>query len=220
ARTARVQPGVVMTDLQKAAAEYGLRFGPDPSSQSRATMGGMVGNNVGGPHAVAYGRTANNVISLEVIDGEGRRYTAGRGDLSAVPGLEDFARRHMAMIRTEFARFSRQLSGYSLEHLLPENGADLPKFLVGTEGTLVTVLEATVRLVPLATSPVLLALGYPDMPAAADAVPAMLRHDVLAVEGLDAELVDVVRQHKGDHAIPDLPEGAGWLLIEVGGDSP
>ena len=219
ARTARVQPGVVMTDLQKAAAEYGLRFGPDPSSQSRATMGGLVGNNACGPHAVAYGRTATNVISLEAIDGEGNRFTAGRGDLSAVPGLEEFARRHMALIRTEFAKFSRQLSGYSLEHLLPENGADLAKFLVGTEGTLVTVLEATVRLVPLSPAPALLALGYADMPAAADAVPAMLSHDVLAVEGLDAQIVDVVRRKKGDQAVPDLPAGAGWLLIEVGGET-
>ena len=220
ARTARVQPGVILTDLQKAAAVHGLRFGPDPSSQARATFGGLIGNNACGPHAVAYGHTAAQVITLDVVDGHGRRFTARAGDLNPVPGLADLVQANLATIRTEFARFSRQLSGYSLEHLLPENGADLPKFLVGTEGTLVTVLEATVRLVPLATSPVLLALGYPDMPAAADAVPAMLRHDVLAVEGLDAELVDVVRQHKGDHAIPDLPEGAGWLLIEVGGDSP
>ena len=220
ARTARVQPGVIMTDLQKAAAVHGLRFGPDPSSQARATMGGLIGNNACGPHAVAYGHTASQVISLEVVDGQGRRFTAGAGDLEAVPGLSELVQGNLATIRTEFARFSRQLSGYSLEHLLPENGSDLAKFLVGTEGTLVTVLEATVRLVPLATSPVLLALGYPDMPSAADAVPAMLAHDVLAVEGLDAELVDVVRQHKGDHAVPDLPDGAGWLLIEVGGDSP
>nr|WP_235912421.1 FAD-binding and (Fe-S)-binding domain-containing protein [Ruania zhangjianzhongii] len=220
ARTARVQPGVIMTDLQKAAAAHGLRFGPDPSSQARATMGGLIGNNACGPHAVAYGHTASQVISLEVVDGQGRRFTAGAGDLDPVPGLAELVQANLATIRTEFARFSRQLSGYSLEHLLPENGSDLAKFLVGTEGTLVTVLEATVRLVPLATSPVLLALGYPDMPSAADAVPAMLSHDVLAVEGLDAELVEVVRQHHGDHAVPDLPEGGGWLLIEVGGESP
>lgn len=220
ARTARVQPGVIMTDLQKAAAVHGLRFGPDPSSQARATMGGLIGNNACGPHAVAYGHTASQVISLEVVDGQGRRFTAGAGDLGPVPGLGELVQGSLATIRTEFARFSRQLSGYSLEHLLPENGSDLAKFLVGTEGTLVTVLEATVRLVPLAGSPVLLALGYPDMASAADAVPAMLAHDVLAVEGLDAELVDVVRQHHGERAVPDLPEGAGWLLIEVGGESP
>src|SRR5699024_4802985 len=98
-------------------------------------------------------------------------------------------------------------------------GADLAKFLVGTEGTLVNVLEATVRLVPLSPAPALLALGYADMPAAADAVPAMLSHDVLAVEGLDAQIVDVVRRKKGDQAVPDLPAGAGWLLIEVGGET-
>ncbi|UFU08312.1 FAD-binding and (Fe-S)-binding domain-containing protein [Ruania halotolerans] len=217
ARTARVQPGVVMSDLQKAAAPYGLRFGPDPSTQSRATLAGMIGNNACGPHAVAWGRTADNTISLDVVDGTGRRFTAGRGDLSALPGLEELVRDRLAMIRTEFGRFGRQVSGYSLEHLLPENGADLAKFLVGTEGSLVTVLEATVQLVPIPNAPVLLAAGYPDMPSAADAVPAMLAHSPLAVEGLDAELVEMVRRHQGDHAIPDLPEGAGWLLIEVGG---
>ncbi len=219
ARTARVQPGVIMSDLQKAAAPYGLRFGPDPSTQSRATLAGMIGNNACGPHAVAWGRTADNTISLDVVDGAGRRFTAGAGDLSAVPGLEELVRENLATIRTEFGRFGRQVSGYSLEHLLPENGADLAKFLVGSEGTLVTVLEATVRLVPIPAAPVLLAAGYPDMPSAADAVPAMLAHGPLAVEGLDAELVEMVRRHKGDHAIPDLPEGAGWLLIEVGGET-
>ncbi|SEE91828.1 FAD-binding and (Fe-S)-binding domain-containing protein [Ruania alba] len=217
ARTARVQPGVVMSQLQKAAAPYGLRFGPDPSTQSRATLAGMIGNNACGPHAVAWGRTADNTISLDVVDGAGRRFTAGRGGLDSVPGLDELVRDRLALIRTEFGRFGRQVSGYSLEHLLPENGADLAKFLVGTEGSLVTVLEATVQLVPIPNAPVLLAAGYPDMPSAADAVPTMLAHSPLAVEGLDAELVEMVRRHKGDHAIPDLPEGAGWLLIEVGG---
>src|SRR5690606_6459086 len=117
---------------------------------------------------------------------------------------------------SEMGRFGRQVSGYSLEHLLPENGRDLAKFLVGTEGTLVTVLEATVDLVPIPGSPTIVALGYPDMPSAADAVPAMLAHRPLAVEGLDDRLLDVVRRHS-TAPIPDLPEGAGWLLVEVGG---
>lgn len=222
AGTARVEPGVVMTTLQALAKPHGLRFGPDPSTQSRATLAGMIGNNACGPHAVAYGRTADNTLALDVVDGAGRRFTArsGAGALAAVPGLDELARAHLALIRTEFGRFGRQVSGYSLEHLLPENGTDLAKFLVGTEGTLVTVLEAEVRLVPIAASPVLLALGYPDMPSAADAVPALLGHEPLAIEGLDAKLVDVVRRHKGAAAVPELPPGAGWLLVEVGGDTP
>ena len=222
ARTAVVDPGVVMSSLQRVAAPHGLRFGPDPSTQNRATLGGMIGNNACGPHAVAYGRTADNVVGLDVVDGRGRRFTAGRGDatFAAVPGLAELVRENLALIRTEFGRFGRQVSGYSLEHLLPENGSDLAKFLVGTEGTLVTLLGATLELVPVPSAPTLVVLGYPDMPTAADDVPVLLRHDPLAIEGLDARLVDVVRHAKGADSVPDLPEGAGWLMIEVGGTSP
>ncbi|BDZ42582.1 hypothetical protein GCM10025865_18810 [Paraoerskovia sediminicola] len=219
AATARVQPGVVMSALQKVAAPHGLRFGPDPSTQNRATLGGMIGNNACGPHAVAYGRTVDNVVSLDVLDGRGRRYVAGAGDpeFPQVPGLAELVRDNLALIRTEFGRFGRQVSGYSLEHLLPENGSDLAKALVGTEGTAVTVLEATVRLVPVPSRPTLVVLGYPDMPTAADDVPALLPLGALAIEGLDARLVDVVRRAKGDAAVPELPAGAGWLMIEVAG---
>ncbi len=221
ARTARVEPGVVMSALQRAAAPHGLRFGPDPSTQDRATLGGMIGNNACGPHAVAYGRTADNVVALDVVDGRGRRFEAGAGAgaLDAVPGLDGLVREHLDVLRTELGRFGRQVSGYSLEHLLPERGTDLAKALVGTEGTLTTTLAATVRLVPVAAAPVLVVLGYPDMATAADAVPALLAHGPLAVEGLDARLVDVVRRHRGASAVPPLPAGGGWLMVEVGGDS-
>jgi FAD/FMN-containing dehydrogenase len=216
ARTARVEPGVILTDLQKAAAPHGLRFGPDPSTQARATLGGMIGNNACGPRAVAYGRTADNVVDLDVIDGLGRRFTAGRG-LDPVPGLDALVRATMETLRTELGRFGRQVSGYSLEHLLPENGADLAKALVGTEGTVVTVLGATVNLVPVPAAPVLVVLGYPDMASAADVVPALLAHAPLAIEGIDARLVDVVRRAQGASAVPTLPAGGGWLMVEVGG---
>ncbi|WP_227424075.1 FAD-binding and (Fe-S)-binding domain-containing protein [Pengzhenrongella sicca] len=218
ARTARVQPGVIMSDLQRAAAPYGLRFGPDPSTQARATLGGMIGNNACGPRAVAYGRTADNVLELDVVDGTGRRFTAGTG-LAVVPGLGSLVAANLGTIRTELGRFGRQVSGYSLEHLLPERGADVAKALVGTEGTVVTILGATVRLVPVPTAPVLVVLGYPDMPAAADVVPALLAHHPLAIEGMDARLVDVVRRVRGAAAVPELPAGAGWLMVEVGADT-
>ena len=217
-RTARVEPGVIMSDLQRATAPHGLRFGPDPSTQARATLGGMIGNNACGPRAVAYGRTADNVLELDVVDGTGRRFTAGTG-LDAVPGLDGLVRANLQTMRTELGRFGRQVSGYSLEHLLPERGADLAKALVGTEGSVITILGATLRLVPVPTAPVLVVLGYPDMPAAADVVPALLAHRPLAIEGMDARLVDVVRRARGAAAVPELPAGAGWLMVEVGGDT-
>ncbi len=219
ARTATVEPGCVGSTLQAAAAEYGLRFGPDPSSQNRATIAGMVANNACGPHATAWGRTSDNIVSLDCVDGRGRRFTATTGRDSAlrdVPGLASLIDSNLAPIRTQLGRFKRQVSGYSLEHLTPEGGRNLAAMLAGTEGTLVLILSITVRLVPLPDAPVLAALGYHSMIEAADDVPALLAHSPLAVEGMDRRLVDVVRAHKGPGAVPALPEGEGWLLVEVG----
>lgn len=234
-RYAIVEPGVVQSQLQQAAAKYGLRFGPDPSTSSRCTIGGMIGNNACGPHATAYGRTSDNVLELRLIDGLGREIIAGqtpqkagsaslqdsssrRKQIKQIPGLKSLVETNLATIRTEFGRFGRQVSGYSLEHLLPENGCALAPFLTGTEGTLGVLTQATVRLVPLPKAPVLVALGFPDMIAAAAAVPKILPLKPLAVEGMDARLVEVVRKHKGPGAVPDLPQGSGWLLCEVGGE--
>lgn len=219
ARTATVEPGCVGSTLQAAAAKHGLRFGPDPSSQNRATIAGMVANNACGPHATAWGRTSDNIVSLDCVDGQGRRFTATTSHdatLSDVPGLASLIDSNLAPIRTELGRFKRQVSGYSLEHLTPEGGRNLAAMLTGTEGTLVLILSVTVRLVPLPDAPVLAALGYRSMIDAADDVPALLSHDPLAVEGMDRRLVDVVGAHKGPGAVPALPEGEGWLLVEVG----
>ena len=219
ARTATVEPGCVGSTLQAAAAKHGLRFGPDPSSQNRATIAGMVANNACGPHATAWGRTSDNIVALDCVDGRGRRFTATTSHDSAlrdVPGLAALIDSHLAPIRTQLGRFKRQVSGYSLEHLTPEGGRNLAAMLAGTEGTLVLILSITVRLVPLPDAPVLAALGYRSMIEAADDVPALLAHSPLAVEGMDRRLVDVVRAHKGPGAVPALPEGEGWLLVEVG----
>ena len=219
ARTATVEPGCVGSTLQAAAAKHGLRFGPDPSSQNRATIAGMVANNACGPHATAWGRTSDNIVALDCVDGHGRRFTATTSHDSAlrdVPGLASLIDSHLAPIRTQLGRFKRQVSGYSLEHLTPEGGRNLAAMLTGTEGTLVLILSVTVRLVPLPDAPVLAALGYRSMIEAADDVPALLAHSPLAVEGMDRRLVDVVRVHKGPGAVPALPEGEGWLLVEVG----
>src|SRR5215469_2535962 len=216
ARIATVQPGVVLDRLQAAARPHGLRFGPDPSSHSRCTVGGMIGNNSCGAHAMAYGTTAANVLALDVLDGTGRRLLVGPGG-DAVPGLDAFVAERLAPVRGELGRFRRQVSGYSLEHLLPERGANLARALAGTEGTCAIVLGATVSLVPLPPATALCVLGYPDMPAAADDAPALAEHGPLALEGIDARLVDVVRAYRASAVLPRLPRGNAWLFAEVGG---
>ncbi|MDO5726666.1 MAG: FAD-binding and (Fe-S)-binding domain-containing protein [Bowdeniella nasicola] len=221
AKTAVVEPGVVMSDLHTHTLGHQLRFGPDPSTFTRATFGGMIGNNACGPHAVAWGKTAENVLRLECLDGRARSFTAAAGPdaLAAVPGLEAIVTTYLAHIRTELGRFSRQVSGYSLEHLLPERGRDLAKALVGSEASLAVVTEAEIQLVTTPTSPHLVVLGYDSMVAAADAVPALLAAGVIALEGFDAKLVDYVIAKKGAGAVPHLPAGRGWLLAEVAGET-
>ena len=215
AGTARVEPGVVLDDLQAAARPLGLRFGPDPSTHSRCTLGGMIGNNACGSRALAYGRTADNVLELEVLCGTGQRLVARPGAVGQVPGLEAVVQAGLGPIRTQFGRFARQGSGYALEHLLPERGGDLAGALVGSEGTLAVVLGATVRLVRAPAATVMVVLGYPDMAAAADAVGTVLPLRPVALEGIDARIVEVVRRR--GRAVPELPKGGGWLLAELAG---
>jgi FAD/FMN-containing dehydrogenase/Fe-S oxidoreductase len=229
-RTAVVEPGAVLDSITEAAAPFGLRFGPDPSTHSRATIGGAIGNNACGSRALRYGRSADNVVALDVLTGAGVRFTAGRygkdgpapvaaGEAGLLAGLRALVGANLATIRTEFGRFTRQVSGYSMEHLLPENEFDVAKFLSGTEGSLALTLGATVRLVHAPRATALAVLGYQDMPAAAEAVPGLLPHRPVALEGLDSRLVDVVRVRRGPGAVPDLPRGGGWLFAETSGDT-
>jgi FAD/FMN-containing dehydrogenase/Fe-S oxidoreductase len=222
ARTATVQPGVVLDDLQRAAAPHGLRFGPDPSTHDRCTIGGMLGNDACGSRALGYGRTSDNVVSLDVVTGAGEHLTASRGGAPAGSRLADaLARlvdRHGPTLRTEFDRFGRQVSGYALHHLLPDRGADLARALVGSEGTCALTLEATVRLRPVPARTLLVVLGYADAATAADAVPALLPHGPVAMEGLDARIVSALRARRGPDAVPPLPRGSAWLFVELAAD--
>jgi FAD/FMN-containing dehydrogenase/Fe-S oxidoreductase len=226
ARTAVVEPGAILDDITAAAAGHGLRFGPDPSTHARASIGGSIGNNACGSRALRYGRTADNVVSLDVLTAAGDRLTArraGRDGLAAAgrigAELDALVTARLAMIRTEFGRFGRQVSGYSLEHLLPENGTDLARFLVGTEGTLGMVTGATVALAPSPRAVALAVLGYASMPAAADVVPGLLPHRPVALEGMDARLADVFRARRGAGGVPALPSGQAWLFVETAGDT-
>jgi FAD/FMN-containing dehydrogenase/Fe-S oxidoreductase len=220
ARTAVVQPGLILADLQRAAAPHGLRFGPDPSTQARCTLGGMIGNNACGAHALAYGKSADNVEELSLLLADGRSLRAGTLNALLDPlgaELASLVTGNLGVIRTEFGRFNRQVSGYSMQHLAPENGGRLARFLSGTEGTLAVITQATVSLVAAAPHTALAVLGYPDMATAADAVPGLLPFGPLALEGMDARLVDVLRARRGAAAVPELPAGGGWLFIETGG---
>ncbi|MFH8990734.1 FAD-binding and (Fe-S)-binding domain-containing protein [Streptomyces sp. NPDC017940] len=233
ARTARVQPGLVLDTLRGAAAPHGLTFGPDPSTHSRCTLGGMIGNNSCGAHSVAWGTTADNVHELTVVTTEGTGGDGGDGGDPRTPGsrtpgsrtpgprtlrpgtwsgapagTEALVEAHLALLRTGFPDLPRRISGYALDALLPERGPDLTRLFCGSEGTLGVLTEATVRLVEAPRARALAVLGYADESAAAEAAPGLLAHHPLTVEGMAA---DLVRDTRG------LPGGAAWLFVETGG---
>jgi FAD/FMN-containing dehydrogenase/Fe-S oxidoreductase len=250
-RRAIVEPGVVLDDLQRAAARHGLRFGPDPSSRSRCTVGGMIGNNACGARSVAWGTTAGSTRTVDVLTVNGTRFTAGpmaehSPPIALAATLHDFVHGHLALIRTALPDWPRRVSGYALQHLLPEHGSHLARALVGTEGSCVTVLGAELDLVPAPRAVALAVLGYRDAPTAADAVPALLAAfappglpsdaadspstvdaptmvasttSLLAIEGIDAGLVAALRA-RGRRPAVALPAGAAWLLVEIAGADP
>ncbi|MER6298993.1 FAD-binding and (Fe-S)-binding domain-containing protein [Kitasatospora sp. NPDC001539] len=233
ARTARVQPGTVLDDLQRAAGAYGLRFGPDPSTHSRCTIGGMIGNDSCGSHSLAWGRTADNVERLELLLADGTELTVGgrldareRAALRALPGrtgrlhrdLQEFTDRNLGTIRQGMPQLPRRTSGYPLDALLPEHGHDLARALTGTEGTCALLLGATVRLVEAPPARALVVAGYPDEGAAADAVPALLPLGPLTAEGMAADLIAaLLAAGPRPPALDRLPAGACWLFLETGG---
>jgi len=221
--TAEVQPGAVHATVQAAAASHGLRYGPDPSTHTRCTVGGMIGNNACGNHALGYGRTADNIAALDLLTVSGERFQVGRDVAVTSARLEELrtlVAGDLATVRTESGRFSRQVSGYALEHLLPERGFDAASFMAGSEGTLTLLLGATVDLVREVRHRRLVVLSYPSIAAAADATPAVLPFSPVACEGLGARIVEVYARAKAPGAVPELPAGDAYLYVELAGDDP
>jgi FAD/FMN-containing dehydrogenase/Fe-S oxidoreductase len=232
---ARVQPGVIRDQLSLTTeADYNLTFAPDTSTHAYATFGGMIGNNSCGVHSVMAGRTSDNVYELAIVLQDGTRMTVGETSdeefekVVAEGGrkaeiyekLKQLRDRYADLIRDRYPQIPRRVSGYNLDDLLPEKGFNVARAIVGSEGTLCTILEAKVRLVHSPPARSLLVLGYPSIYEAGDHVPEILKHEPVGLEGIDEELIRDM-QLRGMHPsdIPALPEGKGWLLVEFGGES-
>ncbi|MBI1376582.1 MAG: FAD-binding protein [Frankiales bacterium] len=234
ARTAVVEPGIVLDDLNRQLADAGLEFQPQPATHGHCTLGGMIGNNSCGATAMAYGTTKHHVRRLEVLTVDGVRMwvgptseeehaaiqDAGGRRAEIYRGLRELVDRHADAIRERFPDIPRRVSGYNLDSLLPENGFDLAKALVGSESTLVTVLHAELELAERVPEQAFVVLGYPSIEEAAYAAPRAAEHHPLVLEGMDDRLIHYQREEdRNREALRLLPEGEGWLVVGLGADS-
>ena len=233
-KTAVVEPGIVLDRVREAAEVHHLTFAPDPATHSRCTIGGMIGNNSCGTHSVMGGLTANNIRSLEILLYDGTRMTVGAttdDEISAIialggrpaqiyAGMRSLRDKYADEIRSRFPNIPRRVSGYNLDELLPERGFHVARALVGSEGTLATVLSATLDLMHSPPCRRLAVLGFPDPFLAADAVPDVIRHHPIGLEGIDAMLLDFM--HRKNLAVDEsklLPQGSAFLLAEFGAET-
>lgn len=235
-RTADVEPGVILSDLAAAverSTNRELTFAPDPSSRNRATIGGSIGNDACGNHSVRYGRTGGHVVSLDVVLADGTQVTATRTGIEAThaddagavaraaeiaAGLKALVSDHMAGFRLELGRIPRQVSGFQLSHLLPENGFDVARSLVGSEGACAIVVRARMRLVEVPPSATLLIVAYDDIVDAARDVMTILEYSPAAIEGIDEQIVATMKARRGPDAVSQLPAGRSWLYVDLDGD--
>ncbi|WCM24891.1 FAD-binding oxidoreductase [Paraburkholderia bryophila] len=234
ARVATVEPGVVCDTLRDAAERHGLTFAPDPATHSRCTLGGMIANNSCGAHSVMAGKTVENVEALEIATFDGARFWVGptsdaeleriiaaggrQGEIYAA--LRHLRDTYAEQIRAKFPRIKRRVSGFNLDQLLPENGFNVARALVGTEGTCAVTLQAKVRLVKSPAKRVIVVVGFTDIYIAADAVPHFMRCEPIAIEGLDRAIIRGLQARglKQDE-IALLPPGDAWVVLEFGEDT-
>lgn len=229
--------GVVLGELRsriESQTSGALTFAPDPSSLTRATVGGSVANDACGNHSVAYGRMTQHVVEVELVTADGAHLHAGPGGLRAVDDddrdsvqraaelddeLRSLAQAHLAPLRTELQTIPRQVSGYHLGHLLPEQGFDVAKALAGSEGTCAVIVRVKVALVPKPRTTALICLGYDDTIDSARDVMPILAAGPTAIEGLDSLIVDIMRHRRGAASVDSLPGGNAYLMVEFSADT-
>ncbi|HCJ68738.1 MAG TPA: FAD-binding oxidoreductase [Corynebacterium casei] len=227
--TATVEPGVVCDALRDAVSEHGLTYGPDPSTHSRCTIGGMVANNACGSHSVAYGTAAENLVSVTIMLANGEEVTFGSNGVSDEDidkQMHQLVDANADLIDTELGRFPRQVSGYGLHYLLDKHGFDAAKAIAGTEGTVGVITKMTVKLVEVPKVKALAVLAFETVYDAASAAARLRLPGVATIEGMGGDLLDALRSKRGqEKAGGNLPgnrkgiPAGGWLYCEVGGDS-
>src|SRR5580704_10728483 len=233
-RTVHVEPGIVLDRVRDAAEKFALTFAPDPATHSRCTIGGMIGNNSCGVHALMGGKTVDNIESLDLLLYDGTRLTVGpttEAELEAFieqggrigeiyTELKRLRDTYADQVRAKFPRIARRVSGLNLDELLPENNFNVARALVGSEGTCAVILGATLHLVESPQYRTLVGIGFTDIFIAADNVPEILLHKPIGLEGMDGLLLDAMRRkQKNIDDMSLLPSGNGFLIVEFGGNT-
>ncbi len=235
-RRARVEPGVVLDELNAQLRPHGLRFAPDVSTASRATVGGMMANNSSGARSVLYGKTIDHVLEQQVLlsDGTIAHFRPVSGPelvhLTEAQTLEGecyravqrLASAHAAEIERRYPKVLRRVAGYNLdEFVAPDKPVNLAKMIVGSEGTLGIVLEATINLVPLPAAKSVLAIQFDELLDALEATPLILRHRPSAIEVMDSFILDHTKQSSALHAVRSsfiVGDPGALLCVEFYGD--
>ncbi|HET6255246.1 MAG TPA: FAD-binding and (Fe-S)-binding domain-containing protein [Puia sp.] len=240
AKTVTVEPGIVLDHLKSSTEEHGLTFGPDPSTHNHCTIGGMLGNNSCGTHSImsanyGYGaKMENNTTEMTVLTYDGVRMTvgptsdeefariaqAGGRKAEIYTKLKALVDKYADLIRARFPDIPRRVSGYNLVDLLPERGFNVASALIGTESTCVTILSATLKLMPAPKARTLVVLGYPDLYDSGKHVMEILAFKPIGLEGIDDLLIrNMEKKGYRTKNLSLLPAGKAWLLVEFGGNS-
>jgi FAD/FMN-containing dehydrogenase/Fe-S oxidoreductase len=229
-RWARVQPGIVLAELNKQLSSQGLLFGPDPSSGDMCKLGGMIANNSSGPHTLRYGSVKDNIRSLRLCLSssswiEARSYALDDPTferlLAEIPALRDvlvLTQAHADLIASKRPTVSKNSCGYNLFGLadgLAQGSFDLQKLFVGSEGTLGVVSEATLTLVDKPKATLTALIHFQSLEEIGEAVPRLLKLQPSALEVMDANTLNLIG--RGTHGIP--ANAAATLLVELDADS-
>lgn len=239
-RTVRVQPGIVLDRMLDATKEKGLIFGPDPATHNHCAVGGILGNNSCGIHSVMAARdgggarVSDNVAELDIVTYDGLRMKVGptseeeleriikeggrKGEIYS--RLRDLRDKYADLIRERFPDIPRRVSGYNLDDLLPEKGFNVARALVGSEGTCVSILEATMQLIPNPKERVVMVTGFEDVFKIGHHIPTVLKHQPIGIEGLDDKLISFMKKtHLREENVEMLPAGFSCMITEWDGDT-
>ena len=226
---ARVQPGIVLDDLNRQLISYGLMYAPDPTTSSRACVGGGVGNNTCGAHSVIYGKTLDHIKELDVILSDGTQthfQTLDARELEAklngiglesdiYRGVRRLAQENVAEINARYPNIMRRVSGYNLDQFLVDDNFNMTKMIVGSEGTLCVVTEVKINLVPRPTMTALSVVHFEDIFGASEAVQHILEHGPSSIEIMDNNVLERSRASANLGSNMAFVEGSPGAILVV-----